>query len=83
MNISTRNLNINDIKGAEEYGIKDKESLHSYIGRVILELELQKDHIQIKEALTSVIYEILTRKAGLKEDNILSISKKFSRWYCR
>lgn len=40
MNISTRNLNINDIKGAEKYGIMDKESLHSYIGRVILELKL-------------------------------------------
>lgn len=78
MNISTGNLNINDIKGAEKYGIMDKESLHSYIGRVILELELQKDHIQIKEALTSVIYEILKRKACLKEDNILSISKNLA-----
>lgn len=78
MNISTRYLNINDINGAEKYSTMDKESLQSYIGKVILELELQKDAISIKETLISVIYEILKHKDNIKEKDINFLSKNLA-----
>ena len=53
MNIETKFLNINDISAAKRFSTMDKESLVSYIGKVCLSLELEKDGAELKNVLRS------------------------------
>jgi len=62
MNIATQSLNINDIKAAIKYNTMDKESLLSYIGKVILSMNLQNDINSIINIFEEVFYEILKTK---------------------
>ena len=78
MNIETKFLNINDISAAKRFSTMDKESLISYIGKVCLSLELEKDGAELKNVLYGVIYEIFRNKCNFDEEKVNSISTTFA-----